>query len=290
MIADRMDHFTLEFTEGDGAFFALADAQLKADALKQDVLPRLSKLLERALTAAHRVYGVAPVQYSTVTALPAFRPTRREAPVTHHYGTAEQGITATRSQVWRGIARPDGKQAKIASHRLAFVLDARGVRPGRFHWWQQYTPATNLKFIHFVQEHIDQIFQVMRIGELDMLPYHINITLRADDLSLIAADGGSPEFWGRLMLFPVHDRQLDVLVERFVMLFPIYDSYLRISLGQDHRFAELMTRSDTHLKEHADELVTLFRIGTDPRCRSKGSRAQSRTACFRPRWQALADL
>ncbi|HOP44496.1 MAG TPA: HNH endonuclease [Flavobacteriales bacterium] len=257
-------HATLEFTEDDGALFAVTDAQLKADALKQDVLPRLGMLLERGLAKVQEIYGVEPMEHNNITALPGFRPSRRKEPVKHHYTSAAQGLTGSRTIVWKGVERPDGKPAKIMPHRYVFLLDQEGIRVGIYHWWQQYTPATNKKFARFILQQGDHVFQLMRLAGLGMTHHYIDVCSLEAALYHEAEAGMTPAFWSRPIPFPVHGKHLEQLVECYAMLYPIYESYLRIAMGRKPIFTELVARLEHYLIEDGDRLIEVFGSQQDP--------------------------
>lgn len=245
----------LEFTADDGELFAVPDAQLKADALKQDVLPRLRILLQMALAKVHAIYGVDPMENCTLASSPAFRPGKRAGQVAHHYTAAEQGLTGTRAMVWKGLQRTDGESAKIFPFRYTFHLDHSGVRTGIHLWFQQYTPATNRRFGQFLMQEMDVVQQILRIAEADLIPYHVDVLSLKEDMELLMSNGSTPDLRGRPMPYPLGEREVLQLVNRFVVLYPIYDSYVRIALNVKPRFRALIEKLETYLSEHADEWI-----------------------------------
>ncbi len=247
----------LRFGQEDAELFQVKEPQLKAEALRYDVLPRLELLLKPALVLINKVYGADPLEVSTVAGLPAFRLDRRKEAVTVDYTECASGITGKRSIVWQGLERKDKKPAKIFPFRLNFMLNSGGVYVSLYRWWgKPYTPESNDQFHDMLLDHFDVVHQIMRMGAMDLLPYRVNVLSFTDDLDILAEEGADlMRIQGRSTGFPVETWNVERLVFNYLLLYPIYDAFTKIALKQEIRFQEHIQKLQQFLDAHAEELV-----------------------------------
>lgn len=69
----------ISFDEHYGRLFQVADARLRADALKHSLLPRLQTMLHEAMATIRNAYGLEALDDSIVSKYPNFRQTRPKA-------------------------------------------------------------------------------------------------------------------------------------------------------------------------------------------------------------------
>ena len=81
-----------------------------------------------------------PMEHNNITALPEFRPAGGKS----RLSTTTRRLHRAHGQDHRveGVERPDGKY-KISTASVRVPSGSGGIRVGIYHWWQQYTPATD---------------------------------------------------------------------------------------------------------------------------------------------------
>lgn len=279
----------------DAELFQLADAHLKAQALRYDVLPRMEILLQRAVARIGDVFGPDSFHLSTLVTLPAFRTTRRMEDVTHHYTSCEAGMSGKRTIVWPGIERHDGKAAKIFPFRLTLGLSAKGISPSLYCWWgRPYTARTHEQFHKVLHDHWDSLCQVLRIGEYSIEPYFVDVLSFQENMSLVA-NSEDPTWWVSRPPepFPFSSRHTERLVNGMVLLYPLYDALVRTALQLPLRYTEHMALLQDYLNEQVEALISDTDAAIPPRTLLAEKEHMQKAAARVPvmagsRWQVLA--
>jgi len=251
-------HQTLLFTQEDAALFSIDDAQLKADALRYDVLPRLEILLRDAIQQINEVYSADPLEHSTLALLPGFRTNRRKSGVTHHYTSCSAGITGKRSIEWSGAIRKDGSAAKVFPYRLSFELGPEGLITAFYSWFDKpLTIPSKQRFIGVIQDNWDTISQLLRIGDMSLSPCYADVLSIKQNLAhLVEDDDASISITSRIQPLPVSIPSNGVLVRCFLLLFPIYDAMIRTALERPIRFARHLQQLEDHISKNFHEFTS----------------------------------
>ena len=63
----------ISFSEDDGNLFQVNDPQLRAEAIRHSVLPRLNILINEAIATVDAVYGINVLEDSIVSMYPKYR-------------------------------------------------------------------------------------------------------------------------------------------------------------------------------------------------------------------------
>ncbi len=250
--SDSVLRLRTAFGPEDTELFSLTDADLKAKALRYDVIPRLELLLQRALTEVQKIYGSDPLELSTVATTPAFRTNRRKGDVEHHYEHCSAGITGKRSIVWNGVERIDGKPAKILPFRFEFVLDESGISLALNCWWTRpYSQATHDRFHSLLLDKSDTLFQIMQIGSIFFTPSYFDVLSFRANLEHLAQEPADPWLMtGKTHPVPLEAEAPHELLLAFLLLYPIYDGMVQIATKQPLRFDEQIAALQGYLESH----------------------------------------
>jgi hypothetical protein len=221
------------------------DLLLKAKGIKYSILPKLNIVLEEALSRIRKIYDIEVFnEKSIVCSAPSFRE-KRDSELKINYDYAYVGITGSRTPIWKGFSRIDGKPVKIICYSLNFIFTEYGLRV-------QFTSTDNLKltydsykkYFDFLQKNL-LLFQTIQslsgmkptfnyINEDDNAVIPFNVFLE----KLVGSKLYVLNFY-RNIRFPIGTYELNELINSFVIFYPIYDSLLRIAKGEKDIFEKL---------------------------------------------------
>jgi len=238
--------------------FSIEDPQLKADALRYDVLPRLEILLRKGISKVHEVYAEDPLEYSTLGLLPGFRTNRRKDKVTIHYTSCSAGITGKRSIIWLGALRNDGPAAKVFPYRLSLELRPTGLRTSLYSWFEApLTKPSKRRFIHVIRDNWDSVSQLLRIGDMTLEPHYVDVLSFKRNLSLmIENDETYFAISTKDHPLPFLPQDQNKLIRSLLLLYPIYAALIRTALGKPRRFAHHLKLLEAHINRNFEEFTT----------------------------------
>jgi len=221
------------------------DLLLKAKGIRYSILPKLNIVLEEALSRIRKIYGIEVFnEDSIVCSSPNFRE-KRDSELKVNYDYAYVGITGSRTPIWKGFSRDDGKPVKIICYSLNFVFTEYGLTT-------QFISTDNLKltdesfkkYFHFVQDNIQLVQTIQSLSGMSpifhfedendnaIIPFDKYIDRLADSKLYILN-------FHRNIKLPVGVYDLNELINSFVIFYPIYDSLLRIAKGKKDIFEKL---------------------------------------------------
>ena len=250
-----MQREDIEFDESDKNLFQVDDARLRADALRHSILPRLHAVMNECISYIRYVYGIEALDDSIVSYFPHFRP-KREKELTLLYDSAYVALGGKRLARWNGVERKDKKPVKILPFRFGLMLREGGLSVLMEHYWLKgLSDASFEKFFNFHLEFEGLTHSLCYFCE--MIPtfsydtatgpiatfaehYRHMMKSRLFDNTFISP---RPE------PFPVSPDSIDWVIYRYVLFFPIYDSYIRISRGEPVRFLDLIAKANQWLME-----------------------------------------
>lgn len=287
----------ISFDEQDANLFLVEDAQLRADALKHSVLPRLRVMMNEAISLIREIYGIEALEDSIVSVYPNFRP-KRASELKVLYDVASVGLGGKRSPQWPGFSRQDKKPVKILPFRFAFSLTEEGIYTVFENGGIKLTDKSYEALLRFHIDNEDKlnplyfssnIYPV--VGWDDTLPllspikehYEFRIKHKLFD----------NHFVGHNYHFPVSKLQLMEMVANFAHFFPVYDSYTQIAKGLPPRLDRLITNLNDWLQKAWDEESANNesgqpKQGSDVARQLAGLAAESRTRVMPAiRWQVF---
>ena len=255
-----MELQNISFDESDKNLFQVDNARLRADALKHSILPRLHVVMNECISAIRRVYGVEVLDDSIVSFYPHFRQ-KRDKELNLLYEAAYVGLGGKRvKNKWHGLERKDEKPLQIVPFRLGFHLSEAGLSILMENYWvKRLTDASFEKFLNFHLEFEGLSHSLCYLCEMQPVLYC------GEGLEPISTFSEHYQYMAKNRLFdntfisqhprdfPVLQESLDLLIESYVLFFPIYDAYIQISKGEPIRFLELISKANRWLTENASE-------------------------------------
>jgi hypothetical protein len=240
----RIEDISLD--EEDAKLLKLqTDLLLKAKGIRYSILPKLNIVLEEALSRVRKIYGIEVFnEGSIVCSSPNFRE-KRDSELKVNYDYAYMGITGSRTPIWKGFSRSDGKPVKIICYSLNFIFMEYGMVV-------QFTSTDDLKltddsfrkYFDFVLKNMPIVQSILLMSGMKpifyyndendsaIIPFNKYIEKLVDNKFYIL------NFYKEVR-FPIGALELNELINSFVIFYPIYDSLLRIAKGENDIFKKL---------------------------------------------------
>ncbi|MFH1137430.1 MAG: HNH endonuclease [Pseudomonadota bacterium] len=255
-----MDLAQATFTEDDGNLFRVDDPQLRAEALRYSILPRMTIPMNEAIALVKDIFNIDVLNDSIISMYPNFRK-NRPTKLTHYYESAFVGLGGRRTKNnWKGFSRKDGREVQILPFRFGFQLTEDGLDLLlENNWVKGLTPESYRKILKF---HIDYepltcaLCLWTRIGPM---------LFHGDGCSPIASLGDHYRFMAENDIFdntflsltsipfPISREQLETAISSYILFFPIYDSYIQMALGNPTRFEELVEKANAWVVSWIDD-------------------------------------
>ena len=237
----------ISFDEQDANLFLVEDAQLRADALKHSVLPRLQIVINEAIALVKEIYEVEALDDSIVSKYPNFRG-GRTSKIEFQYDSAFVGLGGQRKAKWPGFTRKDGKEVQILPFRFAFMLTQDGIFALLENGW-----LTGLSHASF-----NALIDVYAGNEDAINPLCFFAGMRPEmrfneKLSLLSPMSAHLKFYkqnaiydnhfvGHNYHFPIRQAQLQDLISAYAIFYPVYDAYIQLAKGAPSRLTQMIEK------------------------------------------------
>lgn len=285
---------SIVFDEQDSHLFLVEDAQLRADALKHSVLPRLQVVMNEAISVIREIYDVEALEDSIVSTYPNFR-TKRSIDIKIYYDSVFVGLGGQRKPQWSGFSRKDGKTVQILPFRFAFVLTQHGV----------FVLLENGWLKGLTDQSFEAILDIYGNNEAKINPLCFRSGVRPDvsfddRLSLLSPLSEHYKFWkenaifdnhfvGHTYHFPLQNLQLRELISAYAGFYPVYDAYIRLAKGASSRLEKMIEKLNTWLETSASEDRGVVAISAHAEAAALASLAAEQKIRVMPslRWQVF---
>lgn len=249
----------IAFDDQDKNLFQVADARLRADALRHSLLPRMHVVLKEACARIGQVYGVDVFEDSIVSSYPHFRK-KRDRELELLYEQAFVGLGGRRAkEKWHGFTRKDGKLVQVVPFRFAFLLSEEGMGLVlENNWAKGLADESYHKLLAFVDERAELVSRLcFETGMVPLLACGGGVRpispLRGHYRFMMDIKFYDNHFLSRETPYPVQAQGLDSLIFNYVLFFPLYDSYIKIAKGEPVRFDQLIEKANDWLEAAEDE-------------------------------------
>ncbi len=242
------------FDESDKNIFQVDEARLRADALKHAILPRLHLILNDCITLIKAIYDVDVLDDSIVSQYPNFRQNRQQE-LSLLYDTTYVGLGGKRAQEkWHGLKRKDGKPVQIVPFRLGIQLAQEGLSILLENCW--ITGLTDESFRKFLDFHLKYEGLTHSLcylsGMVPLLHHGQNVKPVATFQQHYQYMSDNRLFDNNFnsqhpVNFPITQSQIDSLIVQYVLFYPVYDCYIRMSKGEPAGLLPLIDKANNWL-------------------------------------------
>lgn len=241
------------FNSDDCMIFYVDDPQLRVDALKNSVFPKLNLILNNTISVIRAIYDVEVLDDSTVSLGPTLKTKRTTEIEFAEFAYAALSGKRTPDK-WLGMKKKSGKTPQIAPFRYSFCLSEYGLNLKLDNYWlKDYSKETYQRIFHFIKENesmihflsyyseFEPVFHTNRdSGPIASLQEYIQYFLESGEYTFDHITGSTP--------YPINLDTIYNMCMNFVILYPLYDSYIQIASGKTERFKELVYKLNNHLK------------------------------------------
>lgn len=250
-----MSFEAIEFDKDDQNLFQIDDLRLKADAIRYSVLPKLYLLLNQTILLIKQVYDIEVLEDSHIAQSPNFRLTRSNA-LKVDYRWAGVALTGKRTrEKWYGFARKDSKPVQIVPFEYRIVLREEGLSFNLVcHSMKGLTFSSYAKLFHFLAAHEKKIHPLCYLADVKPILYWGEgcepCAPFAEHYEWMIANQYSQFFKlfdSRNVAVPVKTNALTELINKFVLFYPVFDSYMQIAKGEEVRLEQLIKKADNWL-------------------------------------------
>jgi len=248
-----MDIKEVTFDEDDKNLFIIDDLKLKADAIRYSIIPKLELLINYSIAEIRSIYGHNPLNTSSIVKSPNFR-AKRTTDFKMNYDWAIAGLSGQRKEeLWKGISRHDKKEITVLPFKIQFELTTDGLALTLLCTSERFRLSDYKKFLEFhvryereidILCHESQTNFVRKYFCEDLTPF----TPLKDYLTILEDENiFEVGIVSQTIKYPITELDIQQFILSFITLYPIYDSYIQISLGEDIRFKELVKTLETWL-------------------------------------------
>lgn len=260
----------VSFDLDDKNLFEVDDLKLRADAIRNSILPKLEVINNYTITVISEVFKIDPLQFSTVVKFPNFRKTRAKEFIVEYF-SSEAGLGGKRDKkLWRNISTKTKVQPYIIPFSLTFCLNEDGL------YFYFLTNRYNInvsdkkKFFDFHLKNEKEINALTSMAKTTLqkyfdegIPFQINPFTPLENYINWQNENDLMDlpFFSETIKYPITSKEITSLIEKFVIFYPIYDSHIRISCGEEIKFEEqikLLTNWLISLMEKEESSVNNF--------------------------------
>lgn len=142
------------FDKEDRELFLIDDLQLKADAIRYSILPKLELVIHHAITQIDKVYGLNVFSDCSIVQSPHFKVGDRRNDVKKDYKHAIVRLKGHRTYgKWHGIMKPGGTEPKLAPFALGLELLDDGLFISLINDDQLITKQSHEKVFQFLAKY-----------------------------------------------------------------------------------------------------------------------------------------
>lgn len=243
------------FDEEDRAIFGSTDLDLKAKALRYHLMPRLEKLLKEAMTLVQEIYGVDPMEYSTITRSPGFRTDRRKGLVVTDYDWCSVGLCGVRRPIWKKVKRAkDGKQPTVLYLNWGVeLMDTGLVAVVSTPYGIPLDAGSYKALLRPLIQHpgaLTELYREAGAGLFTNTDDHRKLLPLEECLTnVISSEEPNVRFITQQQGWPITEAEGLLRAHALATLFPIYDTWIRAAQGLTSRLPQLLDRFEEYQRK-----------------------------------------
>ena len=241
----------IEFDKEDQELFLIDDLQLKADAIRNSILPKMEVVMNYAISLIDKVYGVNVFDDCMIAQAPHYRLNNRPSDVKKDYQFARVSIRGKRgSGRWNGINKPNGDELQVSP----FSMDMKLIQDGLFISLsnnQEISKESNKKVFDFLTKNKSAINIIQKTARVFDDRIHTGNDWLVSDEKWLKNKFNKSDFdisiFSDYIFYPIKYNQLSLAIDRLTLLYPIFHSYICIAKGESTDFDNLIIKANNWL-------------------------------------------
>ncbi len=249
------------FDEDDRTLFLIDDIQLKADAIRYSILPKLGIVNNELISRITEFYAFDFFKDYSIAQTPHFRlaKTQRKAPTKRDYTHASISITGQRKDdKWLGLDKGTGIVPKISPTQLSIDLDSVGLSTFfYFNHPKNFTKDTYEKFFSFFKNEIEHITGLAFKAELKYNFEFIDAFSVLHDLQA-KLDLGLYDviFHSAPITYPIDYNKINGALLTNLFFFPVLNACKEIALGNTPDLTKDIAILEDKIPDYLDKYFT----------------------------------
>ncbi len=235
------------FDNEDRELFLVDDLQLKADAIRYSILPKMQVVINYAISQIEETYKINFFEDCMIAQAPHYRLSNRKGAVKKNYDFARVSIRGQRNyEIWEGIETPDGGQLQVSPFSLNLRLANDGLLISLTNQNQRLSKNSNKKIFSFLSKYNSSIGLIQKVARV-----FDNRTCNGDDWLVsnetwlkekFRSNDFDVSMFSDYISYPIEYKQLKLAIDRLTLLYPIFHSYMQIGKGKKIKFSELIVK------------------------------------------------
>ncbi|WP_228438185.1 HNH endonuclease [Chryseobacterium sp. 6424] len=235
--------FEVFFDEDDRQIFLCDDLQLKADALRNSILPKFDVITNEIIKGIIEIYEIDFFENLSIVKSPHFRKSKeqRKDEVKKDYQYCGVGISGKRADnKWFGLDKGTNKVPKINLTTLYLTIGSTGFQNVlRFNHPKNFTEETYKKFFDFFIYENESIVNLLLKANMSYgFYYSSSLTVYQDLMLKFSKKNYDVVFYKPTVEYPLDNEKIVDAILSNIIIFPILNACIQISLGNEHNFEE----------------------------------------------------
>ncbi len=245
---EEIDEQVYFLDEEDLRVFAIDKLKLKAETIQNYILPKLEHLLKESVQYINKVFDTSVFDnHSTVSFSPNYRK-ERKTDYFMDYHFASYSLGGTRKPIWKGVTKEDEKSMHIIPPYFGFILTEEGL--AIFLDLSNRNQKNNefFKYYDFTKFYLQEILRLCNFSDVKFNLYDYSDGIYSlllsydeilDDIIENGYNNNIEYSFRKEIKLPLGEDGLNDIKITMASLYPIYASFIDISLGVDESFYEL---------------------------------------------------
>lgn len=228
----------ITFDEEDKTLFLIDDLQLKADAIRYSILPKLEIISNELISRISETYSINFYENYSVAKSPHFRLSKNQRKENTKTDYTYSGVSLTgqrKDNKWFGLEKKLDKVPKISPTSLSIDLTEEGISSSfYFNHPKNFTKETYKKFYTFFIENIHYLIGLSQKARLNYEFHFLDTFSVKEDLELkFSSENYDVILFSKPHTFPINYEQINDIIYSNVIMFPLLESCIQISLGNE---------------------------------------------------------
>lgn len=247
----------ISFDNQDRDLYFIDDLQLKADAIRYSILPKLEIINNELISRIIEFYKINFYENYSVAKTPHFRlsQAQRKEPTKTNYTYAGISITGQRKEnKWFGLEKASEKTPKIAPASLSIDLIPDGLFTSFFfNYPKNFTRSTYKKFYDFFIANAEIISGIAHRAQTTYdFVFFDTFTLKEDLKYRYDSENYDVALTSAPYPYPINYQDINNIIYSNILLFPLLNSCIQLSLGNEQNFKHDLKILEENILEYIE--------------------------------------
>lgn len=250
----KLDIKDLIIDEEDRKLFLINDNALKAEALRHSILPRLENLLYIIIKEINDIYQIDLLEESKISKSSNFRNSNRNEPVKINYDACSVWLSGKiKPNYWKSLIKKTGE---ISQHTpFVFQIQLSGdeilcflaVNPSLKLGYESYQIFDN-----WIEKNFLKLFPLIQTAGARYAFFHSEDCKPLTQVDKYFVWKKKEEIiesglFSESISFPLNENEFEKIKKLFLYLFPIYQSFIDLSKGENDQFDNYLSNLQEYL-------------------------------------------